>query len=343
MDAYCFLPWSKLKIDANGEFQSCCHQTEYYGNLITDNLSIEEALKLPILKEVRVETLNNTLHRSCNNKQCPYFFKDLKKDNNVKLQQYPEQIELNLPSTWCNIGGLNPTPETACIMCPRSSKKFMERDGGVDYTDELLVKIKPVIPHLKSFTVLGIAEPFWKGRIFDVLDKVDWRTHMEGKWFWTYSNATVLGEKYQDLFLNEYTDHTCLGFSIDATTPETYMKVRRLDYFKTIQRNLEMYFKKASIIKKEKDNSFISNNINMLNLHEVEDMVRFANNLGAHKLQLSLTYFSDDGMALKGDMLCNEKNWELFWETQQRAEQVAKELNQEIYFYYPFHNGYLKQ
>jgi molybdenum cofactor biosynthesis enzyme MoaA len=165
---------------------------------------------------------------------------------------------------------------------------------------------------------------------------------MEGKWFWSYSNATVLGEKYQDLFLNEYTDYTSLGFSIDATTPETYTKVRRLDYFKTIQRNLEMYFNKASIVKKEKDNSFISNNINMLNLHEVEDMVRFAKNIGAHKLQLSLTYFSDAGMALKGDMLCNENNWELFWEKQQRAEQLAKELALKVEFYYPFHNGYLK-
>jgi len=40
--------------------------------------------------------------------------------------------------------------------------------------------------------------------------------------------------------------------------------------------------------------------------------------------------------------MCNENNWPLFWEQQQRVEQLAKELNQKVEFYYPFHKGYLK-
>lgn len=342
MKAYCRFPWTKIKIDANGAFQSCCHQTTYYGNLLEDNLSIEEAMKLPQVRDVKVATLNTSLHKECNNHQCPYYLTDLQKNEEIELSKYPEQIELSLPSTWCNIGGLNPTPKTACIMCPRSSAKFMRSQSHTDNTEELIAKIKPVIPYVKSFTVLGLSEPFWKGRLFGILDKVDWKQHKDGKWFWTYSNATIFGEKYQDLFLNEYSDYSCIGFSIDAATSETYKKIRRLDYLSTIERNVEMYFNKTSKLPSGKDNSFTSYNINMINLHEMEDMLRFGNNVGANMVQYTLTYESVPGIAIGKDLLCNENNWQLFWEQQQRVEQLAKELNQPVQFYSAFHKGYLK-
>jgi hypothetical protein len=342
MKSYCYLPWTRIKIDANGDYQSCCHQSNYYGNLIKENLSIEDAFKSQQLREVKVATLNRTLHEGCNNKQCPHYFKSLERNIEVTLNKYPDQIELNLPSTWCNIGGLNPTPDTTCIMCPRSSVSYMKSQEGIDSTEELLDKIRPVIPHVKSFTVLGIAEPFWKGRVFEILDAVDWRAHMEGKWFWTYSNATIFGKKFQDLFLNEYTTHSSIGFSVDAASPETYIKIRRLDYYNTVQRNLEMYFNAVSKMEAGRDKSFTTYNINILNLHEMEDTLRFSNSIGAERVQYSLTYESVPGIALSNDLLCNENNWQLFWEKQQRVEQLAKELNQQVEFYYPFHNGYLK-
>ena len=341
MKSYCSLPFTRLKIDADGSFQSCCHQTTLYGNFITDNLTLEEAMNLPQLKEVRVSTLNNTLHSGCNNKQCPVYFTNLERNLEVSIQKYPEQIELALPSTWCNIGGLNPTPKTACVMCPRSSTNYMNSTLE-DNTDKLLEIIKPAIPFLKTFTVLGIAEPFWKGRIFDILDKIEFKKYKKDILFWTYCNGSLFGDKYQDLFLNEYTEKSCIGFSIDAATPETYKKIRRLDYHKTIVKNLEKYFNKVNNLEHKRDWSFTANNINEINLHEMEDMLRLGNNVGANKVQFTLTYTSDEGMALPKKLMCNENNWEKFWEKQQRVEQLAKELNQKVEFYYPFHGGFLK-
>lgn len=107
---------------------------------------------------------------------CPLYHTNLEKNNQVSLTKYPKQIELALPPTWCNIGGLNPTQDTACIMCPRSSLQFIQTMSNVDdRTDLLLEKVKPAIPHLETFTILGIAEPFYKGRIFEILDKIEFK------------------------------------------------------------------------------------------------------------------------------------------------------------------------
>jgi hypothetical protein len=342
MKSYCALPFLRMKIESTGEYSSCCHQETYYGNLLTDNTTLEEAYKSKTATEVKNSVLGSKLHSSCNNTKCPMYYNALSRDVPVSLSKYPHQIELSLPSTWCNIGGLDPTPETACIMCPRSSMEYMGRQPKEDHTDQLLEIIKPAIPSLRSLSVLGIAEPFWKGRVFDVLDKLDWKTHKEGKWFWTYCNGSIFGDKYQDLFLNEYTSLSAIGFSIDAATPETYKKIRRLDFLPTIQRNLEKYFKKVHDLEPGRDTSFTAYNINLINLHEMEDMLRFGNNIGVDKVQFTLTYISDDGMALSPKLICNESNWQLFWEQQQRVEQLAKELNQRVEFYYPFHKGYLK-
>jgi len=341
MKAYCGLPFKRLKIDADGSYQSCCHQTTYYGNFIKDNITIEEAFKGELLREVKNSVLGHSLHTSCNNKQCPFYYTSLEKNVGVELKPYPEQIELALPATWCNIGGLNPTPETACIMCPRSSISFMNNQPEVDYTDQLLEIIKPALPHLLTFTVLGIAEPFYKGRLFDIFEKIEFKKHKDHILFWTFCNGTVFGDLYQQMFL-DYTSTSIFGFSIDAATPETYIKIRRLDYYKTITRNLENYFNLVNNLPEKRDWSFLTYNINLLNLHEMEDMVRFGNNIGAHHVQFNLTYKAGEGTAISKNLLCNKDNWPLFWEKQQRCQQLADELGFNLEFYVPFHGGFLK-
>jgi len=341
MKVYCELPFHRIKIDTDGKYQSCCHQAHYYGNFLTDNISVEEAFNRDDVREVKLAVLSNKLHSSCNNTKCPLYYTNLEKNVDVGVGKLPRQIEFALPSTWCNIGGINPTSGTACIMCPRSSKTFMDTQK-IDNTDKLLEIIKPVLPSLGSLSILGVAEPFWKGRLFDVFDKLEFKKYKDTVFFWTYSNGTIFNKKLQDKFIKEYTEKTCVGFSIDAVTPETYKKIRRLNYYPTIVKNLENYFNEMDRFLVKRDWSFVSHNINMMNLHEMEDMVRFSNDIGANKIQFTLTYVAHHGIRLDSSLMCNENNWEQFWETAQRAEQVAKELNQEIEFYVPFHKGFLK-
>ena len=342
MKTYCDLPFIRIKIDSDGSYQSCCHQTDYYGNILDETFDITTFFKSPKIVEVKNSVLSNKLHKSCNNQQCPKFYKNLEdKPYSVSLSKYPTQIELNLPSELCNIGGLKPTPDTACIMCPRSSKSFMDLNIS-DRTFEILDKLKPAIPYLNTFTVLGIAEPFWKNKLFEVFDYINFKQYKNDIFFWTYSNGSVFNPTVQEIYLNEYVNRTCIGFSLDAATQETYTKIRRLKVFNKITKNLEAYFNKTHNESVKRDWSFVSHNINLLNLHEMEQMVRYSKNIGANRIQFTLTYVTDPGMKLDRNYLINETNWKMFWEISQRAVQVGKEINQEIEFYVPFHGGYLK-
>ena len=344
MKAYCGLPFERFRIDFDGQYQSCCHQTSYYGNIFDEGKSLKDLYsRQHKLKEVKVATLNQSLHNMCNNNTCPHYTTDLERNKEVSIREYPTQIEFALSPLMCNIGGLKPTAKTACAMCPRSNKEWMKPylDGTIpDRTDEMLEFIKPAIPTLETLTILGIIEPFFKGQIFDVLDKLEFKKYKENILFWTFCNGTLFGEKNQNKFLT-YVDKSCFGFSVDAATSKTYQKVRKLNYFDTVKRNLTSWFKKC----KEEgrwDESFIANNINMWNLHEVPDMVKYAKEVGAKLIEFTPTHGEESKTQLPKEAYCNAQNWELFDEAQQKAIEVGKEIGQPVRFYVPLHRGFKK-
>jgi hypothetical protein len=344
MKAYCDLPFIRFRVDFEGGYHSCCHQDEYYGNIFKEGKTIEELFKGPSLREVKVACVNDELHSICNNNRCPHFKADLPKKFEVNpVAQYPKQIEMALSPRMCNIGGKNPTPKTACTMCPRSNAAWMEKyiNGTVpDRTDEVLEFIKPALPTLECLTILGIIEPFYQNQIFDVFDKLDFKQYRDQIQVWTFCNATLFGDKVQDRY-HEYVKKSIFGFSVDAATPETYKKIRRLNYFHVVKRNLTNYFKKC---KEEQrwDESFIANNINMWNVHEVSDMVKFAKEVGAPHIQFVPTHGQDDGYNLPKHYYCNEDNWQIFDEAQEKAIEVGKEIGQSVQFYVPLHRGFKK-
>lgn len=345
MKSYCNLPFERFRIDFNGEYQSCCHQTDYYGNIFDEGKSLKDIWsRQSKLREVKVATLNQSLHKMCNNNTCPLYTTNLEKNKEVTLNEYPTQIEFALSPLMCNIGGENPTPKTACAMCPRSNADWMKPyiDGTIpDRTDQLLEFIKPAVAtNLETLTVLGIIEPFYRGQIFDVLDKLEFKKYNEHTLFWTFCNATLFGEKNQKKFL-EYVNKSCFGFSVDAATPETYKKVRKLNYFDTVTRNITNWFDRC----KEEgrwDESFIANNINMWNVHEVPDMVRYAKQVGARLIEFTPTHGEKTGTQLPYDAYCTEHNWEIFDEAQEKATEVGKQIGMPVRFYVPLHRGFKK-
>lgn len=341
MKAFCDLPFTRLKINEDGSYHSCCFQSSTYGNILKDG--IEKAWKNPELRRVKNSTLKGTLDRKyCNNNKCPFRFYSLTKipKKEVHLSKYPVDVELNLPSTFCNIGGKNPTPDTACIMCPRSSKQFME-NVGPDILDDILNEVKIAMPGVRNLSVLGIAEPFYKDRIFDVFEKLDFIKYRDNILFWTFCNGTIFTERVQERFLDTV-KKVHLGFSIDAGTSSTYKIIRKLDYFNKIKKNLTSYFKKVKEREDIYDESYITNNINLYNVYELKEMIDLGIEVGANSTQFTLTmkYLSD--LKIDSSKLCNSGNWQIFWEAQLEAEAYAKTKNYKVDFYVPFHNGYLK-
>ena len=71
--------------------------------------------------------------------------------------------------------------------------------------------------------------------------KLEFKKYKDNIMFWTFCNGSLFGDQNQEKYINEYVTWSRIGFSIDSATPETYQKIRRLDYYKTISRNLENY------------------------------------------------------------------------------------------------------
>lgn len=341
MKGFCDLPFTRLKINEDGSYHSCCFQSSTYGNILKDG--IEEAFKSSGLREVKNSVLEGKLNKKyCDNDKCPFRFYDIKRipKKEVRLTKYPVDIEINMPSTFCNIGGTNPTPETACIMCPRSSLQFMSQVGP-DILDDILEEVKKAMPNVQQLSILGIAEPFYKNRIFDVFKKLNFIEHRDNILFWTFCNGTIFTGRAQDRLL-DIVRHVNLGFSIDAGTAETYKKIRRLDYFDKIKTNLTLYFKKVKERDEINDFSYTTNNINLYNVNELKEMIDLGIEVGANSTQYTLTMKYQADLKIEDEKLCNIDNWEIFWEAQKDAEEYAKSKNYTVDFFVPFHNGYLK-
>jgi hypothetical protein len=341
MKTNCLHPFHKIQILENGDYRSCCHQDILYGNIFDKNFSWETYSDLVILKKIKSECSNNSLHRVCNNHRCPVFYR---KESNMEVSEYevPIDIEFSLPATWCNIGGFEPTHTTACIMCPRSSKTFYKDTYTGDNTDKIVEKITPLIPTLKTLSILGLAEPFFHGKLFDVFDKLNYKEHKDHIHFWTATNMIPFIEKFQDKFF-EYTNSHHLILSIDGATRETYKKIRKLDMLDIVWKHTEEYFKKVYKYNRGVG-SHINMNVNKLNLNEMPELIKKANDIGVPLIQFSLTHETSGTtvMDLNKHLLCNESNWEEFWEMQQYCLQYAESLDVNLEFYVDFHKGFLK-
>jgi MoaA/NifB/PqqE/SkfB family radical SAM enzyme len=331
---FCKLPFDKIKITPSGNVNMCCYQGCWLGNILKD--SLEDIWNSAMSKQIRDDTYNGTLHPCCRKwGGCPYIHGERPEVEVVPNRLQPVEIEFDLPSTHCNVGGTNPTPETACFMCPRAAKNFQAEP---DLTFQIVEKIKPLIPGLEKLMVLGIAEPFWKDLVFEVLERLEFPKYKETIFFDTFTNATVFNEKKQDRFLN--TIHKSrLVFSIDAATPETYQKIRRLDAFDLVKKNIISYGKKRD---PERHFTQISNNINTLNVLECVKMVEVAAELGVDRIVLNPTH-NCGGLVQIDEFLVNEKNACAFKAAEDKAKRRAEELGVNLSFFRPLALDYPKK
>ena len=247
---FCVRPFAHVKITCEGMVSMCCHQgSNFLGSLFEK--SFDDIWFGDLAEEIREKTRNNELHSMCNTIYCPFKYKDNlaaeAKPHSIKTR-YPSQLEFDLHYSHCNFGGVNPTPDNCCFMCPRSAPNFGNYLKYVpDRTDELLEKVTPLVPHLELLNILGIAEPFWKDKMFQMLEQFDFQKYKNQIELWTVSNASLFDEKKQKRLL-ELTERTSICFSLDAATPETFSKIRRQqpNVFKTCCENIRSWCKRKN-------------------------------------------------------------------------------------------------
>lgn len=340
--SYCHLPFTRVRVADDGGINFCCYQgSRYIGNLC--NQSFEEIWNSDLSKQIKESVKGNSLHSMCSNKECPKYYSnlDIKYDNIVNDNFYPNTLEFSLHSTHCNYGGKNPNRKKVCIMCPRSDINFINRIKNVpDNTFLFLNNLKDLFPHLNHLIILGVSEIFWEDKIFEIFDYIDFEKYKKNILFESITNGSLFDEEKQIKFL-ERVDKSFLSFSLDCAKAKTYKQIRKNNYFDTVIKNIESYVKKVDEINKlygeEKHTVCINANVNMLNIGEMPELIKLAKKLGVKIVIMWPTHDADGcNVMLNKEFMVNETNYKLFKKVEADCKKIAEELQIKLEIIIPF-------
>lgn len=324
---FCERPFQQVTVTCEGNISHCCWQMSAdltVGNILKS--PVDEIWKSKACNEIRTSIMGGELHGLCANAPgCPHLTNTRNKTFSDLTQAQPRYVDLHLPNSLCNIGGKRPTTANpACIMCERSLPDYRFQDDS--RFKVVLENLSSLLPELEWLHVQGTAEPFWHGQIFDVLKILKFQSSAHKIILTTTTNGTVFTPERQEEFL-QVAPRSVLSLSIDAATPETYRRIRRLDMYETVLKHAQNFGR----IRRRDGTSFfrVQNNINLYNVDEVVDMVRMAADLGADEIGLNATE-----TRLPELMVTKENAWR-FQRAQQWATEEAHHLNLKIVFLRP--------
>lgn len=329
---FCMHPFEKMHINCEGQVFMCCYQRQYpIGNALEEGIiDIWFGAKA---EAVRAEILRGVLPPVCLDGGCPFEIIGTRPSKVTPEFRPPFFLSVDLPNTHCNIGGESPSAaRPACLMCERSLPDY--RFQNDNRFPEIFPRLKQLLPWLRVIHVQGVAEPFWKDAIYEVLDGLEYERLKKQITVAMVTNGTLLNEAKIRKFL-EFCPRNSLSFSIDAGTPETYRKIRRLDAYDVVVNNVAT----VSRLRKSRKDTFlkIQNNINMLNVHEVVEMVRVAKKTGADELELNPTG------GHPAEILVSADNHRVFLEAQKLAVKEAKALGVKLSLLRPLDMGFSKK
>lgn len=319
--AFCTYPFQRLKITSEGNVTMSCFQKKgCLGNILEKGNNVQKIWCSALAKEVREFTEKGDLHPTCQINSCPYKSPNNRVSMSVITCDHPTEFEIDLPSQHCNIGGENPTAKNpACLMCDRHRNKDFHQE---DRLMEVCQKLNPHMGGIKQLHIQGISEPFWKDKIFDLLEWLDFDKHKHRCSITTTTNGTLLNKKVRDRFLKY--PNSILTWSLDAGSPEVFKIIRRINAYPAIVKNLSKYSKERSSSQKIN----IHNNINVINICDVVKMVELAADVKTDRLEFNPTYFTPS-------IEVNKDNVHIFHDAQEKIIKRSKELGVNVIFMRP--------
>ena len=294
----------------------CCFQRSQKYNILKD--SLESIWFGKEYKNARKMTEKGKLPPVCvASTTCPVLNASPVPVEEVAEWPYPRQFEIDLPMQHCNYGGDNPNPDhPACFMCERNLAFRVQEDK----VKEICEKLYDYVRYAQAIHIQGVAEPFWKGKIFEVAEWLGWERFAKRLRISTTTNGSLMGKKTRERWLSSF-PKSVITWSLDASTPEVYQKVRNYNFYKMIRENIIAYGKERTPDQMLQ----IHNNINLINIGDVEGMVELAKEAGVDRLDFNATY-SVPGVCV------NAENAHLFREAQQKICIKAAELGVNVTF-----------
>jgi MoaA/NifB/PqqE/SkfB family radical SAM enzyme len=119
-----------------------------------------------------------------------------------------------------------------CTTCPRT---YAELEPPADMPWQLFTRIVDQVPDLARAVLHGVGEPMLVKNLPSMVRYLKSR----GAYVLFNTNGTVLNERNGRALITAGLDE--LRVSLDASTPESYIKVRGKDYFRRVVRNVQAF------------------------------------------------------------------------------------------------------
>ena len=184
--------------------------------------------------------------------------------------------------------------DSKCQTCIRT---FTTLEPPSDLTLDRLVRIVEQHPTLKRAVLHGIGEPLLNKELFGMIDYLKAR----GVEVTFNSDAISLTdskiERLHQSAPNEF------RVSMDAATPETYLKIRGVPRFHQVVKNVtRLIARQRELDRSLPKVSFWFTGIRA-NIHELPDLIRLAHTIGVAEVYLQRLVFYETGLAVREQSL----------------------------------------
>lgn len=219
----CTIPFDSVTIHNENEQYFCCKQWLDVPLNFDDGWESEDA------KNVRSSMLDGSF-KYCSTTNCPHLSTLIKLNRKPNDSPIIEQTQFNKRLT--NISGpknVRFTFDSACnLACPSCRKDFIKN------TEELTTKSNGVLNKLyekygktiETVSLSGYGDPFYSVPMLDFLKTINKERLPNLKKIHLHTNGILWNEKNWEKIKNSHDYIETAEISIDASTDETYKKVR---------------------------------------------------------------------------------------------------------------------
>ncbi len=184
--------------------------------------------------------------------------------------------------------------DSKCQTCIRT---FTTLEPPMDLTLERLVRIAEQHPSLKRAILHGIGEPLLNKELFAMIDYLKDR----GVAVIFNSDAISLTDSKIEQLLQSAPDE--FRVSLDAATPETYLKIRGVPQLHRVVDNVSrLVVRQRELQRSLPKVSFWFTGIRA-NIHELPDLVHLAHKIGVAEVYLQRLVFYETGLAVREQSL----------------------------------------
>jgi len=208
------------------------------------------------------------------------------KERKTVLKSFPTgTFQLDI-TTKCNI-----TPP--CIMCYKNLAG--DDNNGADISPVLFNKIKDYLKYPSALYICSSGEPLCCGKFWEILENAPTDIVFN-------TNGLLLTEEVSRRLL-KYGKVKTISFSLDATTAETYQKIRGQDFGKVL-RNIQRFAEIKKELGQKRPLIFASMVVMKLNAHEILAFPDLAKKVGIEAIEFPQVVLMDD--------YCVERNGRFF-------------------------------